>query len=63
MGGVVAGLSAELDVLAGDDLTPLFGPALLDRLRDLLVAQNRLAAEIARTVREARSVAQRRSTG
>src|SRR5919112_2374657 len=30
---------------------PLCGPALLDRLGPLLVAQNRLAAEVARTVR------------
>src|SRR5688572_23524929 len=30
----------------------MFGPALLDRLRPLLVAQNRIAAEVARTVRE-----------
>ncbi len=45
-------LQAALDALAADDLTPLFGSALLDRLRPLLVAQNRLAAEIARTVRE-----------
>ena len=42
-----------LDALAAEDLTPLFGPALLDRLRPLLAAQNRLAAEVARTVREA----------
>ena len=48
----MAGLTAELDALAGDDLSPLFGPALLDRLQDLLAAQNRLAAEVARTVRE-----------
>ncbi|ADB77464.1 HNH endonuclease signature motif containing protein [Geodermatophilus obscurus] len=46
-------LLASLDALAAEDLTPLFGPALLDRLRPLLVAQNRLAAEVARTVREA----------
>jgi hypothetical protein len=45
-------LQAALDALAGDDLSPLFGAALLDRLRPLLVAQNRLAAEVARTVRE-----------
>ena len=45
-------LLASLDALAADDLAPLFGPALLDRLRPLLVAQNRLAGEIARTVRE-----------
>ena len=48
----MAGLTAELDALAGEDLAPLFGPSLLDRLQELLVAQNRLAAEVARTVRE-----------
>jgi hypothetical protein len=53
VGGVVEQLLASLDALAGEDLTPLFGPALLDRLGRLLVAQNRLAAEVARTVREA----------
>jgi hypothetical protein len=53
VGGVVDELLAALDALAAEDFTPLFGPALLDRLRPLLVAQNRLAAEIARTVREA----------
>jgi Domain of unknown function (DUF222) len=52
VGGVVDELLARLDALALDDLSPLFGPALLERLRPLLVAQNRLAAEIARTVRE-----------
>ncbi|SDY19972.1 protein of unknown function [Geodermatophilus africanus] len=46
-------LLAGLDALAAEDLTPPFGPALLERLRPLLAAQNRLAAEIARTVREA----------
>ncbi|ADB75843.1 DUF222 domain-containing protein [Geodermatophilus obscurus] len=46
-------LLAALDALAAEDLASLFGPALLDRLRPLLVAQNRLAAEVARTVREA----------
>ena len=46
-------LTAVLDALAAEDLAPLFGPALLDRLRPLLAAQNRLAAEVARTVREA----------
>ena len=45
-------LMASLDGLAAEDLTPMFGPALLERLRPLLAAQNRLAAEIARTVRE-----------
>jgi uncharacterized protein DUF222 len=46
-------LMAALDALAAEDLTALFGPALLDRLRPLLAAQNRIAAEVARTVREA----------
>ena len=45
-------LLAALDTLAAEDLAPLFGPALLERLGPLLVAQNRLAAEIVRTVRE-----------
>ena len=45
-------LQAAIDALAGEDLAPMFGPALLERLRPLLVAQNRLAAEVARTVRE-----------
>ncbi|RBY77174.1 endonuclease [Geodermatophilus sp. TF02-6] len=48
-------LQAALDALAAEDLSPLFGPALLDRLRPLLMAQNRIAAEIARTVRECES--------
>ncbi|TFV54731.1 HNH endonuclease [Geodermatophilus sp. DF01-2] len=45
-------LLTALDALAGEDLAPMFGPALLERLRPLLVAHNRLAAEVARTVRE-----------
>ncbi len=45
-------LLPSLDALAAEDLAPLFGPALLERLRPLLVAQNRIAAEVARTVRE-----------
>jgi hypothetical protein len=45
-------LQAAIDALAAEDLAPLFGPALLDRLGPLLAAQNRIAAEIARTVRE-----------
>jgi hypothetical protein len=53
VGGVVDELLASLDALGAEDLTPLFGPALLERLRPLLAAQNRLAAEVARTVREA----------
>jgi Domain of unknown function (DUF222) len=46
-------LTAALDGLAAEDLAPLCGPALLDRLRPLLAAQHRLAAEVARTVRAA----------
>ncbi|SNS56683.1 protein of unknown function [Geodermatophilus pulveris] len=46
------GLSDALDALAAEDLAPLVGPALLERLRPLLLALNRLAAEIARTVAE-----------
>jgi hypothetical protein len=46
-------LTAALDALAAEDLTSLFGPALLERLGPLLAAQNRLAAEVARTVAEA----------
>ncbi|SET72914.1 HNH endonuclease signature motif containing protein [Geodermatophilus poikilotrophus] len=46
-------LLAAVDALAAENLGPLFGPALLDRLSSLLAAQNRLAAEVARTVREA----------
>ena len=44
-------LQSALDALAAEDLDPLFGPALLERLRPLLVLQNRIAAEVARTVR------------
>ncbi|MGY1643522.1 DUF222 domain-containing protein [Geodermatophilus sp. SYSU D00703] len=44
-------LTAVLDGLTTDALPTRFGPQLLDRLRHLLVAQNRLAAEVARTVR------------
>ncbi|WP_346623851.1 DUF222 domain-containing protein [Blastococcus montanus] len=45
-------LTAALDDLAAEDLAGRFGPQLLDRLRPLLVASNRLAAEVTRTVRE-----------
>ncbi|MBY3554845.1 DUF222 domain-containing protein, partial [Modestobacter lapidis] len=45
-------LTSALDALAADDLKPMFGPQLLDRLGELLVLQNRVAAEVARTVRE-----------
>jgi hypothetical protein len=45
-------LQSGLDSLAAEDLKPMFGPQLLDRLAPLLQAQNRIAAEITRTVRE-----------
>jgi hypothetical protein len=45
-------LQSALDALAAEDLKPMFGPQLLDRLAPLLQAQNRIAAEVARTVRE-----------
>src|SRR4051794_23964702 len=45
-------LASTLDSLAVDDLPAMFGPQLLERLGELLNAQNRLAAEVARTVRQ-----------
>src|SRR4051812_38286799 len=51
-GGVMGELGSTLDALAADDLPAMFGPQLLERLGDLLQAQNRLAAEVARTVRQ-----------
>ncbi len=45
-------LTEALDTLAGARIEGLFGPALLERLEPLLVATNRLAAEVARTVRQ-----------
>src|SRR4051794_27630284 len=50
-GDPAVALSAALDSLAGEDLTVLSGPAVLDRLRMLLPQVNRLSAELARTVR------------
>jgi hypothetical protein len=44
-------LRSALDALAADDLTPMFGPQLLDRLAELVREQNRIAAEVVRTVR------------
>jgi hypothetical protein len=41
-----------LDALAGEDLSGMVGPALLERLGPLLVLQNRIAAEVTRTVRQ-----------
>lgn len=45
-------LASAVDALATDDLHAMFGPQLLKRLGELLCIQNRLAAEIVRTVRE-----------
>ncbi|TYP88846.1 hypothetical protein BD833_1031, partial [Blastococcus xanthinilyticus] len=45
-------LSAALGELADEEMSGKFGPELLDELRVLLVAQNRLAARVARVVRE-----------
>jgi hypothetical protein len=47
----VGELQSAVDALAAEDLTPLPGPALLERLGPLLVLQNRIAAEITRTIR------------
>jgi hypothetical protein len=48
----VGELQSTLDALAAEELKPMFGPQLLQRLAPLLQAQNRIAAEITRTVRE-----------
>src|SRR3978361_1121782 len=48
----VGELQSALDALAAEDLTGLFGLQLLERLGPLLVLQNRVAAEVTRTVRE-----------
>jgi hypothetical protein len=45
-------LRSALDSLAAEDLKPMFGPQLLDRLAELVREQNRIAAEVVRTVRE-----------
>jgi hypothetical protein len=44
-------LRSALDALAADDLAPMCGPQLLDRLAELVREQNRIAAEVVRTVR------------
>ncbi|WP_348522138.1 DUF222 domain-containing protein [Blastococcus sp. TF02A-35] len=51
-GGVVESLESVLDELSGERLDGMFGPALLERLAPLLALQNRVAAEVARTVRQ-----------
>jgi len=51
-GDPLAALECALDGLAAEDLTSMFGPQVLDRARRLLQLQNRLAAQVTRTVRE-----------
>nr|WP_091929884.1 HNH endonuclease signature motif containing protein [Blastococcus sp. DSM 46786] len=48
----MARLAAALDDLAAERLEGAFGPQLIERLGPLLVAGNRLTAEVARTVRQ-----------
>ncbi|MDT0278027.1 HNH endonuclease signature motif containing protein [Blastococcus goldschmidtiae] len=45
-------LTGALEALAGQDLKSSFGPAMLERSGVLVVARNRLDAELTRTVRE-----------
>ncbi|WP_245160989.1 DUF222 domain-containing protein [Blastococcus sp. CT_GayMR16] len=51
-GDALADLEAVLDRLAVEDTTAMFGPQVLDRTRRLLRAQNRIDAQVARSVRE-----------
>ena len=51
-GDPLANLESALGRLADQDLKAMFGPQVLERARRLLVAQNRLAAQLTRTVRE-----------
>src|SRR5690349_2841998 len=44
-------LECALDRLAEEDLTGMFGPQVLERTERLLRAQNRLGAQVTRTVR------------
>jgi hypothetical protein len=48
----VGELQSCLDALAAEDLSGMFGPALLERLGNLLRDRNRLDAQITRVVRE-----------
>ncbi len=48
----MACLAGVLGALAGQDLKSSFGPAVIERTGALVVARNRLDAEVARTVRE-----------
>ncbi|WP_199583134.1 HNH endonuclease signature motif containing protein [Blastococcus sp. TF02-9] len=45
-------LAGALSALAGQDLKGSFGPAVIERAGALVIAKNRLDAELARTVRE-----------
>ncbi|RBY94170.1 endonuclease [Blastococcus sp. TBT05-19] len=47
-----AALEAALDELSAERLEGMFGPQLLEREAQLIVAANRLAAELARTTRQ-----------
>jgi hypothetical protein len=51
-GDALADLEAALDRLAAEDTQAMFGPQVLDRTARLLRAQNRLDAQVARSVRE-----------
>ena len=48
----VADLECALDRVAAENVKSMFGPQVLDRTARLLLAQNRLDAQIARSVRE-----------
>ena len=48
----MACLDGVLEALAAEDLKSSFGPAVIERTGSLVVAKNRLDAELARTVRE-----------
>ncbi|MCF6745635.1 DUF222 domain-containing protein, partial [Blastococcus sp. KM273128] len=50
--GVVGRLVAALDDLSAERLDGAFGPQLIEQLGALLTASNRLAAQVARRVRE-----------
>jgi hypothetical protein len=51
-GDALAQLECALDRLAAESTSAMFGPQVLDRTRRLLRAQNRLGAQVARSVRE-----------
>jgi hypothetical protein len=51
-GDALTELEAALDRLAAEDTQAMFGPQVIERTGRLLRAQNRLAAQLARSVRE-----------